>query len=1762
MTQDQYADTLTRADSHFLPASTPRWQRFARVLRHVATGLGFALLLTCLAALLWLLNPGHLLSSTSPHTLPTFLLLPVHVPALWLLPLAELALGTALSWLVAQPLALLAYLKDVRQHQEVYRARYTPLHSWSYPYDVPVQYSLDDPDPTQPRSTRTLTILKLIETMLDGSAAHLLLLGAPGAGKTYLLHEYLSAVTQRRRHAASGRLRIPLFFPLKYYALLYQTFEMTDPASLSLLDLLAACNLPGLDHLRPYLDRLFRQGRLLFLCDGLDEVPESYRPALERELGLLFRQNRNGLFLTCTRDLYQQTPDLIRSVGENLVPRAVLPSLEPLDARIVVERFITEMDAEYHPQLPTAGQVMTAIEQTRLRFICTAPLYLFALLALLETHPVEDLRAHDTRGRLLRASLQQRLQSIPPEDLLFLQDAACLARWNGDCDVLCLPEESFRALNVPAEPGAERGIRQALGGWARAQQVRFPFAEHVVSTLVETFPAEQSIEMLQRAYQAGLIEISGQGVLEFRHPLFASALQAEYLASFLGASSVRMEEIATFPGDLVAWSEPLALWAGLLVSPLATAEAFATWSREHPAQRAAALLVSLICLGVAATPPGVEQQQPSLLPPVLANSFGALLNDESACMELARLFSGCAGQGAPELYQALFPLLAIEGGDAFLRLLDPVKISDLFFSRLVDIIDEAEQEALVKRLVRALSVWEGAVVPRAAHLCAARSGYGGRLRTAAINVLGGTHDRGAVEPLMACLRDRDTFIARRAANALSRLGPNLILPRLLLELNGRTPADTKRPLPDLLLPILERFLNESERERQLQPVQFERILEALMNLLTTHTVPADLEKAQEILVRHGRLAAERDSGKLAIRKMVENLATTDDAVARKMTGTLKDVGSVATPQLLEQLEDSSSEAERIRILEVLASVRDRRALPALLRLLTDNSPMVQQTLAQTLSVYAPECISPLIDVVLHQASEQVAARAEQILGKLGAEVVEPVIAALLPLVPARTILLVHVLERVRDARTISALIALLRAAQTDVALTLAIISALGQFPDTRVVPPLITILNSSNPLLCEGAINALSNLGELACPELLEQLDVAEKTPLVARVERALLGMQPFPGDYLLSAVNECSDEQAEYIAEIFLARGADAAQLLAVNLFHKQARIRAWVRQAMSQVEGRNAVPALLEVLNRPDPAWRTLLASELLAHPQEAIPPLVGLLDDPERGDAAVSILLQAGRPVLPALIPALDTPDGIVSERASSILVTLVSRQPELLMDVIQLFGLGIPARARDALMLALTEDLAAISLPALLAGLEDAHLVPDVSATLVLLAQRSAAQCASVLDELLLALRMKTRRYGASLTLVELGALAVPGVGALITDDDSQVARSARQILGEIGTPAFSFLWAAHSDTSNSARREAAREVFRTMPTSVIKDELVLLLTSARQDEISMALALLLERIHDDALQAGRAGEMLPALLEYVQSASDERASLRILALLILLGGSSVSRALIDALYANPHHHELLTASFLLLGQGAESDLLAVLRDTDAPVQLQAEIAGILAMRAPDADLRERARSLSEHGLWAGRSTHNVTTVLQPSQLEVSLHALGGLLVGGHWNSAELQALRTASKNGSAEREIYDMLLGWRYSPQISRLEHELELEREERRLEMFAHTQELLTMKTQMIDLEHDLDLLKGEHEEQHRSHEEKSKELKDVIADLTAEKQALQVDLRQVLQEKQALAVSSQQATQEKERLQAEVQRWKTYSQQLEAAARQPKPGA
>jgi len=1860
MVEDRHPVASTETGRNVMARRSNHRSASSRVPRNIAIGVGIALILALIEGAVWLLA----FSGGGTHNISMFLSSAAHTPLFLFVLLLQLIAACILVQVTDRPLALLRYIREVQRAQEQYRAFYTPVNSWPAVYETTVMYVQDSPDPSVPGQVQSMSMSELAQHLAPTSAAgqaHQLILGAPGAGKTVLLRLYQYVALQQGRGLIAGRAKIPIFVPLRNYSLYLETGNAASPqegdagdhkgpprrssppsplrshalagmeslvGTQSLLDFLYASDLPGLRHLRPFLKSLRARGRVLFLCDGLDEVDEACRAAVTMELAEVMGQNQNQLVLTCREVEYRELPQLAQTVAENLVARVQIVPLDGHQVRSFVERFIKEQDPD-NKWRHTAGQVMEAIDRSRLRDYCTNPLMLFCLMEIVDEIGVDRGKQLDTRGQLLRAYVGHLIQreraqarwgnAAPAEDdvLLMLSELACAARWTNDASAVQLPlAGGSREIRV-------EDLADGLLTWLNEHPAQSLWALDAVESsdvqgairreLHEPYSREELGRLVQIAQGAGLIEISPGGILSFRHELIAAYFVAEYcMAVRAGHSAGDAENAINHTSVKTRFITPVALWAGLLDDPAEYAQRFAALGRQKPAFNLEALALSLVCMGVANTPPQAENAHQPVLPTNLKEALARVVRDAQACNALAQLFTHYAEEGAQEIYQSLYSLLPVDGIEEFVTRLNadtnmqlqrlpargdasiptplhtapaPTRlierfadrseiVPELLFARLCDVVDDAAYETMVKRLVRVLGRFGAVAVPHASELSLAMQGRSERLRSAAINILGGTDEQGAVEPLITCLHDVNQFIVGRAANALIRLGPEHCFTPLIQELED--PAGQE--VHWTVLHILERFLKESNAARQLTPSQHARLVDVLLYVLTSHYAPEEQKKAREMLVQQGRTAEVNVAGEKAVELLVQYLSSTDDTIVRSALRTLKEIGSAATPCLLDRLKPQTPEMMRMHIVEVLGYVRDQRALPYLLLSLDDPALVVQQQVASALQTFAPESIPGLIDRVLHSASELVATRAEQVLGGIGEAAVTPVIQALSPVVPGRTHLLVRVLERIRDPRAIPALIALLRdstPAPTEQTLQVAVVHALGQFPDERVVSPLLDMLASSNALIYEGAINALSYLEDVALDELIAALDVeppedavreeerreiGQKGILATRVQRALLGMPHFPGERLLEVAGVGSDAQVKQVIEVFLAKGTEAAQVVVANLFHPDERIQRCVRSIAGEMSGQVIVPALLEALDHPEPGWRAIIAEFLLRYPREAIPPLVSLLDDFERGNSAEKILLAFGPERLPYLVPGLDALNNMAQERSQRIVVTLVQQMPELIYDVVQLFSLSPPQRAREALLNLLTNELVDLSVPALLGGLEDAHLVGDVSEALVCLVSKDNARSEVVLNELLEALRVEERRHGAGITLIEVGAKAVPGVGNLITDRDPAVAQAAQNILSEMGVPAFAFIWAAHSDTSNRARREAARSIFRKMPTVVIKDELVQLLQSDEPDDITMAMTLLLERIHEEALLAHHDREMIPSLLEYVQAHGDERASLRITGLLVLLDGHAVIDHVAQVLYDHPNHHERIFHALLLLGEEAEEVLLEMLHDPDAPAILRAEAASLLGIGAPNVDIREYARMLGEYGLWAGQSAGR-GSVLHPDWLAISLRALGGLLVGGHWDTIELQNLRLNSKERSAERELYDVLLGWRYSPYITMLENELQTEQEEHKRNILQLSQQILDMQTHMSGLEHQLEQLNVEHGvrgEELDLANERIKELEQALGSTTQEMRAFQDNFQRSLQERQTLKKRLEEITEERDTVRTQHDEWRRYAEQLEAGLQRP----
>jgi HEAT repeat protein len=1672
----------------------------SRVLRSLLIGLAIALLLSGIEiGLLWLVM---LATNGSVHGALRFqaaLASLSHDPYQWLalLPFVEWAAAALLMFKAMYPLALRRYRRGVQSELEDYRATATSLAVLTDPYASTVTYHClaTATDPSQ--TVQTLSLLEL--TRKQG--ASFLLVGPSGAGKTLALHLYQQMALLESRQRA-----IPLFISLREYGLYLKAHGLAQPdgssedastTPLALVDFLLQMQQASVRNLQPYLRKLLERGQLLLLCDGLDEVDRAVRPLIARELAELHLMTENKVIIACRELDYRDQHALLKLIDDALIDLAVIEPLQAEQVRDFVEQYIESQGNQWRH---TAGQIMQTIDQSRLRSLCTNPLLLFCFLAIIDRIGIQRGQTLDTRGLLLQAyvahvlkqdasSSKTSVQGKPADigSVAWLGSVAYDSRVAGNVDTVLIP------ANRPA----------ALGEVTLANEVRSWLAQRQRS---ETLPVpREEAATPQRIEKAGLLDITSipdngnepATILCFRHPLLADYCIAAYL---LAKSLDRQGEFdpvfLTIFEHIEDWCVALALWAGLADDPLQLAGQVVLWGRlDAEVPTLPLLLTSLICAGVAWKSPVMGDQRVQSIPPEVAALLAETLADQAARQDFARLFTRCVEEGAHELLYAALALVNVEGVEALFALLDRSALCDLLFSHLCDIADLPAYDTEIRQVCRILWSFGALVIPQADAL--SRPGLGGslRLRTAAVNILGGTRDASAVEPLIERLDDREQFIVQRAIYALSRLGPEMALPALVEALEMRLSGASIIQVHLHILTILERFLQAHMPTPHSE--LYQRVLQAVLAVLSVDYAvePAVQLQARMILLRQCE-QAQQDHAHLsdfARQEVVETIVTAllpfldsgDDVMARNVAQALREIGPIAIPFLVIALtrQPPLTEMARARLIELLRDIQAPDALPVLLDCVGDPSPLVQQQITGALRAYVPESIPGLIDLVLSAADVQVAERAAQILSSIGGEAIDAITRALVPIVASRTRLLVTVLGQTGDPQVLPPLINLLRAMRgmdmtqegvtspDFILLSVTVIRVLGQFSNRQVVPPLIRALSFQQVQLYEEAIDALSHLGMIAFDDLLVALDVSEETVIAARVRRILLGMTPFPGAALVEAWRNCTAAQARQIMLILEAQGSEAAYLLVRSLFHQDNRVRQYASRTILEMPGAVVVPPLIEALDQRDE--RTVIIPILLKY-EEAIPPLVDLLSDVDRSDVAAGILQRFGPEMLTPLISALDNEDITVQEYAQHILVSFVRRNPAHISLIVGLFGSPLPLRGRDAILEVLTTDLAGMSIPALLEGLEDAHLIADVAEALTLLARKSEWQSV-VIASLIDALRMEERRRGAETALISIGASVVESVGALLTDEDQRVAAAAQRILREIGAPALPYIWAAHNDTTNPARRAAARSVFQSMPTDDIKQALVELLGSHRSQDMALALALLTERIHDEQELPLASQEMIPALLDYIEIHEREPASLRTLSLLFLLGGDTVTQQFARTLYDRPEHHEMLAYAFLFLGEGAKDALQKILDDPNAGTELRSEAMAVLGLLQPTPDVVNYAQSLNRYGL-TGQAT-----IASPEQLSVALRALGSLLASGQWDVPTLQSLRRSSIQGSPQEELFSALLGWRNAPELANLRQSIQLERESHKSELVNLTSRLIENQARIKDLTSSLQQVQYEH---------------------------------------------------------------------------------
>ncbi|HLX40838.1 MAG TPA: hypothetical protein VKR42_09905, partial [Ktedonobacteraceae bacterium] len=104
------------------------------------------------------------------------------------------------------------------------------------------------------------------------------------------------------------------------------------------------------------------------------------------------------------------------------------------------------------------------------------------------------------------------------------------------------------------------------------------------------------------------------------------------------------------------------------------------------------------------------------------------------------------------------------------------------------------------------------------------------------------------------------------------------------------------------------------------------------------------------------------------------------------------------------------------------------------------------------------------------------------------------------------------------------------------------------------------------------------------------------------------------------------------------------------------------------------------------------------------------------------------------------------------------------------------------------------------------------------------------------------------------------------------------------------------------------------------------------------------------------------------------------------------------------------------------------------------------------------------------------------------------------------------MRRTFREGTPQHELYSILLGWRYEPELSNLQNALEIERDSRRRELKTLTARIVADQNQIADLNNQLIQIREEHGQR-----------SDELYQTTQEREAMRGRLDQATHEKRAL---------------------------------------
>jgi HEAT repeat protein len=524
-----------------------------------------------------------------------------------------------------------------------------------------------------------------------------------------------------------------------------------------------------------------------------------------------------------------------------------------------------------------------------------------------------------------------------------------------------------------------------------------------------------------------------------------------------------------------------------------------------------------------------------------------------------------------------------------------------------------------------------------------------KARPGIVTALGQLRTRAAIEPLLALLKEPKLEVAYEAIQALGRIGARDGEYRLTVAVAGFLTSPDRRirsaaaealgriGSPRAVEPLLAALrawkpaANLPGGDGLPAPDLFpQTVVQALADLGADAVPPLLLalsdkkETAREgVIVALGKLGDVR-----AVDRLIRLLRGEEVLLQSTVALALGEIGHVrAIPPLLETLRERTLFPQDGA--KALAKF-GRRALPALLEALKDDSVRVRVAAAEALAVIGgPDVQEPLLAAWSEprNRSTTVGTYAHQGLLKVAdARVLRPLLALLTDADRWNRARAAEVLGRINDPRAVPHLIAALRDGDKEVRLSA--VTALRAIGDNHAVEPLVAALNDPAAPVRVEVIAALGDLG-----------DARAVAPLIAALKDHNL-WTPL-GDALGKI-------------------GEPAVGLLAAALHDKDYFLRAGAAEALGKTGSRRAALLLIKALGDEE-WWVRLRAAYSLGDigDARAVPPLLAMHQDRAAHQARQALWL-IGLPGVQPLCDALKDRDHGVRFQAAMTLGEIADRR----------------------------------------------------------------------------------------------------------------------------------------------------------------------------------------------------------------------------------------------------------------------------------------------------------------------------------------------------------------------------------------------------------------------------------------------------------------------------------------------------------------------